>query len=122
MPTTLELAEPRSLLHESAAILRLRREHLLDLSLSDDRVHRRAEPDIREDLDQVGAAHGRAVDEVLPLRPADESPRDRDLGEVEVGPRAVLVVEDELDLAVLGRLAITATGEENVVRLLGAEL
>ena len=122
MTPALELPEPGGLLDERAPILRLRREHLLDLALADDRVHRRAEPDVREDLDEVGAPHGRAVDEVLALGAAHEPARDRDLGEVEVRPGAVLVVEDELDLAVLGRLPVAAAGEEDVVGLLGAKL
>ena len=100
MPAALELPEPRRLLDERAAILGLRREHGLDLSLTDDRVHRRAEPDVREQLDEVGAANGCAVDEVLALSAANEPTRDRHLAEVELPERAVLVVEDELHLAV----------------------
>ena len=103
MTAALELPEPGRLLHERAPILRPRGEHLLDLALADDRVHRRAEPDVREDLDEIGAPHGRAVDEVLPFGTAHEPPRDRHLGELEIRPRAVLVVEDELDLTVLRR-------------------
>ena len=122
MAPTLELPEPRGLLDERASILRPGCEHLLDLALADDRVHRRAEPDVREDLDEVGAPYRCAVDEVLALGSTHEPPRDGDLGEVEVGPGAVLVVEDELDLAVLGRLAVTASREEDVVRLLGTKL
>ena len=56
----LELAETGSLLDELAPLLRLRREHRLDLALADDRVHRAAEPDVGEQLDEVGAAHLRA--------------------------------------------------------------
>src|SRR5262249_50697803 len=47
---------------------------------------------------------------------------DRDLGEVEVGPRSVLVVEDELYLAVFSWRAVPAAREEDVVRLLCAQL
>ena len=65
---------------------------------------------------------GALVDEVLPLAAPDEPPGDRDLAEVELRPVAVLVVEHELDLAVLGRLAVAAAGEEDVVGLLGAQL
>jgi hypothetical protein len=85
-------------------------------------VHRRAETDVREELDEVGPADGRLVDEVLALATAHEPARDRDLGEVELGPGAVLVVEDQLDLAVIGRAAIASAREEDVVGLLGAEL
>ena len=122
MPPALELPEPRRLLHERPPILRLRREHLLDLALPDDRVHRRAEPDVREDLDEIRTPNSSAVDEVLALCPSHEPPRDRDLREVEIGPRAVLVVEDELDLAVLCGLPVAAACEEHVVGLLGAQL
>ena len=88
----------------------------------DDRVHRCAEPHIREDLDEIGSSDRCTVDEVLTLRAAHEAPRDRHLREVEIRPTAVLVVEEELDLAVLSLLAIAAAGEEDVVGLLGAEL
>ncbi len=118
----LELSKPGSFLDERAPVLRLGRQHLLDLALADDRVHRRSEADVGEDLDEIGAPNRSAVDEVLALGPAHEPPRDGDLGEIEIRPRAVLVVEDELDLAVLGGLAIAATGEQHVVRLLRAEL
>ena len=50
-------------------------------------------------------AHGRAVDEVLALAAAVQPPRERDLGERQLGPRAVLVVEDQLDLAEVDGLA-----------------
>ncbi len=80
------------------------------------------EPDVREDLDEIGPAHGGTVHEVLTLGAAHEPACDRDLGEVEVGPRSVLVVEDELDLAVIHGLAIAAAREEDVIGLLGAQL
>ncbi len=122
MTATLELPEPCGLLDESAPILRLGCKHLLDLSLADDRVHRGSEPNVREDLDEIGAPHGGTVHEVLALGTAHQPTGDGDLGEVEVGPGAVLVVEDELDLAVLRRLPIAPAREKNVVRLLRAEL
>ncbi len=122
MTTALELPEACGLLDERAPILRLGRENLLDLPLPHDRVHRRPEADVGEDLDEIRAPHGCAVDEVLAFGPTDEPSRDRDLGEVEVGPGAVLVVEDELDLAVLRRLAIAPAREEDVVGLLGSQL
>ena len=81
-----------------------------------------AEADVGEQLDQVDAAHGGAVDEVLPLAAAMQPPRDRDLGERQVGPGAVLVVEEQLDLAELDGLARRRAGEEHVVGLLGAQL
>ena len=122
MPTALELAEPGGFLEQRAAVLRLGGEHGLDLPLADDRVHRTAEPDVREQLDEVDASHRRLVDEVLALAAAHEATGDRDLAVVELGETAVLVVEDELDLAVLGRRAVAAAGEEHVVGLLGPQL
>ena len=99
----LELAEPGRLLDEVAPVLRLRGEHRVDLALRDDRVHRAAEADVGEQLDEIGAAHRRLVDEVLPLAATHEPARDRDLAEVDlVAEAAVRVVEDELDLAVIG--------------------
>src|SRR3954449_13070975 len=49
--------------------------------------------------------------------------RDRELGIVDVDrPVAGAVVEEELDLAEVRRLAVRGAGEEDVVRLLGAQL
>ncbi len=119
----LELPEPGGLLDERAAVLGLRREHGVDLALADDRVHGAAEADVGEQLDEVGSTDGRAVDEVLALAAADEAARDRDLRVVELGAEAaVLVVEEELDLAVVGRLAARGAPEEDVVGLLRAQL
>ena len=122
MPSALELPEPGGLLDERSPVLRLRGEHLLDLALADDRVHRRPEPDVGKELDEVGPPDRGLVDEVLALAAADEPARDRDLAEVELRPVPVLVVEHELDLAVLGGFPVAAAGEEDVVGLLCAEL
>ena len=116
----LELAEPGCFLHQLTAFLRLRGEHGLDLALADDRVHRAAETDVRKQLDEVGPPHLRLVDEVLALAAAVQAPRDRDLGEVELSEAAARVVEDELDLAALGRSPALGAVEEDVVRFLGA--
>ena len=118
----LELAEPGRLLDQLAPLLRLRGEHGLDLALADDRVHRAAEPDVGEQLDEVGAAHLRLVDEVLALAAAVQPAGDRDLGELELAEAAALVVEDELDLAALGGRPALGAVEEDVVGLLGAQL
>ena len=64
---------------------------------------------------------GVLLSEVLPLAAAVQPPRDRELGVVD-GDRPVLVVEQELDLAEVGRPAVGAAREEHVVRLLGAQL
>ena len=100
----LELAEPGRLLDEVAPVLRLRGEHGVDLALRDDRVHRAAEADVGEELDEIGAPHSRLVDEVLALAATHEPARDRDLAVVDlVAEAAVGVVEHELDLAVIRR-------------------
>ncbi len=97
----LELAEARCLLDERAPLRRLRGEDLLDAALPDDGVHLPAEPDVGEHLDDVGAAHVRAVDEVLALAAAVKPACDRELRELQ-RPVAVLVVEEELHLGERG--------------------
>ncbi|TMK78080.1 MAG: hypothetical protein E6G45_07480 [Actinobacteria bacterium] len=67
MVPALEAAEAGGFLDERAALLRLAREDLLDTALTDDRAHLTAEADIGEELDEIGSAHRRAVDEVLAL-------------------------------------------------------
>ena len=122
VPAQLEAAEPGSLLDERAPLGGLRAEHRLDAALRDHRAQAAAEADVGEQLDQVEAAHRRAVHEVLPLAAAVQPARERHLGERQVGPGAVLVVEDQLDLAEVGGLAARGPGEEDVVGLLGAQL
>ena len=122
MPAPLEAAEAGGLLDELAPLLGLRAEDLLDAALADDRPHLAAEADVREQLDEIGAPHRRAVDEVLALPAAVQAAHERDLGERKLGERAVLVVEEELDLAVVGRRPVLAAREQDVVGLLGAKL
>src|SRR5205085_3505497 len=122
VPAHLELPEAGRLLYELAPALRARGEDLLDPALADHRRVPATEPDAGEQLDEIGAPHRRAVDEVLPLAAAVQPPRDRDLGEVELREPTVLVVEQELDLAERRRRAVARAGEQHVVRLLGAEL
>ena len=123
MTSTLELSETGSLFDERASVLRLRREDRVDLPLGDDRVHRAAEADVREQLDEIGATHRGAVDEVLAFAAPCEPPRDRKLAEVELlTETAVLVVEHQLDLAVVGRRPRRGAAEEDVVRLLRSKL
>jgi len=120
VPPLLELPEPRSVLEEHAPLLGLAREHLLDLALADHRAVAPAKARVGEQLDEIGAPDGRAVDEVLALAAAMQPPRDRDLAEVERLERAVGVVEQQLDLAVIGSRPAGRAREEDVVRLLGA--
>jgi len=121
MPARLEAAEPGGLLDEGAPLLRLRRKDRLDLPLADDRVHPLAEPEVGEQLDEVEPAHRGLVDQVLPLAAAVEAARDRELRVLERAC-AVLVVEQELDLAEVGGAAVRTAGEEHVVGLLCSEL
>ena len=121
MAPRLEASEPGGLLDQRAPLLRLRREDRLDLALADDRVHALAEAEVGEQLDEVDPAHGRLVDEVLALAAAVQAPRDRQLRVLERAV-AVLVVEQQLDLAEVGRPAARGAGEEHVVRLLRAQL
>ena len=84
-------------------------------------MHPRAEADVGEQLDEVEAAHRRAIDEVLALAAAVQPPRDGQLRVVE-RPVPVGVVEHELDLAGVDGLARRRPREQHVVRLLRAEL
>src|SRR5262249_20087668 len=122
MAAELEAAEPRSLLDERTALGRLRAEDGLDAPLRDDRAKPAAEAHVGEDLDEVDAAHGGTVDEVLALTAAVQAARERAWGEGQLGRGSVVVVEDELDLAEVDRLATRRAGEEDVVGLLRPEL
>ncbi|MBM2822856.1 MAG: hypothetical protein HW413_1602 [Thermoleophilia bacterium] len=120
--TPFELPETCCLFDEGTPVLGLGGKYLLDLALPDDRVHRSPEADVGEQLYEICTAYGRPIHEVLPLRSAHKSAGDRYLAEVEVGPRVVLIVEDELDLAVIGCSPVASACEEDVVGLLGAKL
>ena len=121
MPAGLEATEPGRLLDQPSPLRRLRRENRLDLALADDRVHPLAEPEVGEQLDEVEPPHRGPVDEVLALAAAVQPPRDRELRIVD-GQGPVGVVEEQLDLAEVGRAARSAAGEEDVVGLLGPQL
>jgi hypothetical protein len=122
MAATLELPEPSGFLDERASLLGLRGQDLLDLALRDHRARGAAEPDVGKQLHEVEAPDGSTVDEVLALAAAVQASHDRNLRKRQLRNRAVLVVEDELDLAVLGWLAPAGARVEDVVGLLGAEL
>ena len=117
----LEPSEAGGFLDEVAALLGPGGEDLLDPALSDDRVHRAAEPEVGEQLDEVEPPDCRAIHEVLALPTAMEPAGDRQLAVFE---RAVAgaVVEEELDLAEFRRPAATGAGIQDVVRLLRPEL
>ena len=121
MAASLEAAEPGRLLDQSPPLGRPRREDRLDLALADDRVHPLAEAEVGEQLDEIEPAHAGLVQEVLALAAAMEAARDGDLGEVD-RERVIGVVEKELDLAEVGGAATGRAREQDVVRLLGAQL
>ena len=93
MSPCLELAEPGRFLEQRAPLLGLRREDLLDASLSDHRAVAAPEADVGEQLDEIGTPDGRPVDKVLALASAVQPPRDRDLAELQLRELAVGVVE-----------------------------
>ena len=113
------LAEPRGLLDQEPPVAGLRRDDGLHAALGDDRVHLLAEPRVGEDLDHVEQTAARAVEPVLTLPRAVETPRDRDLAHRQA-ERAVRVVEDELDLGRRAGLRATAAGEDHVLHRLAA--
>src|SRR5207244_4327748 len=80
------------------------------------------EADVGEELDEIRAAHGRSVDEVLALAATVQAAQKRDFREGKLGERAVLVVENEFYFVEIGRRPVHAAREEHVVRLLGPEL
>src|SRR5262249_4448642 len=88
---------------------------------AEDRVHAVAEADVGEELDEVEPPDGRLVDQVLALAAAMQPPGDRDLRPLE-RPGPLGIVEQELDLAEVARLAAARAREEHVVRLLGSKL
>ena len=84
-------------------------------------MHRAAEAEVGEQLDEVGPPHRGAVHEVLALAAPLEASDDRDL-RVRQGAGPVAVVEQKLDLAVLRCGPALGAGEENVLGLLRAKL
>ena len=97
---TLETSQARSLLDERPPLAGRRREDGFHLALADNGTCPWPKPDVGEQLDHVRPAHGRSVDEVLPLAATVEAPCDRHLLEVEPRQRAADVIEAQLDLAV----------------------
>src|SRR5262249_48074000 len=97
MLAPLEAAEARSLLDEVPPLLGMVGDDLLDAALTDDRVHRAAQPEVGEQLDEVDPANRRAVHEVLPFSAAVQPAGDRQLRVVD-WPDSGGVVEVELDL------------------------
>ena len=122
VPAPLEPAEAGRLLDQLAPLGRLRVEHGLDTALRDHRAETAPETHVGEQLDQVDAANRRLVDQVLAFAAAVQTPRDRDLAVRQLGPLAVGVVEQQVDLAEVGRLAADRPREQNVVGLLRAQL
>src|SRR5438105_6748130 len=121
MLAPLEPTEPGRLLDELAALFGMGGKDFLDAALTDDRVHRAAEPEVGEQLDEIDAPHRRAADEVLTLAAAMQPPRDRELGELD-RPLDVRVVEQKRHLAEVAEAAPAGARVQDVVRLLGSQL
>ncbi len=113
------LAETGRLLDQEPAVTRLRGHDRLDATLGDDRVHLLAQARVGQDLDHIDETAARAGEAVLALAAAVEPPEDRDLGHAEP-EGAVTVVEDELDLGALARLAAGRSAEDHVLHRLSA--
>ena len=113
------LAEPGRLLDQQAAVARLGGDDRLDAALRDDRVRLLAEARVGQQLEHVDEPAARTVEAVLAVAGAVEPAQDRDLGEVEP-ERAVGVVEHQLDLGLLARLAAVAAAEDHVLHRLPA--
>ena len=113
------LAEPGRLFDQQPPVAGLRGDDRLDPTLGDHRVHLLAESRVGEQLDHVhqpAAGPGKAV---LPLAGAVEAAHDRHLGGPE--PQEPLaVVQHELDLGALARLATGGAGEDHVLHRLAA--
>ena len=80
-------------------------------------MHLLAETRVGEQLDHVDEPAAGAGDPVLPVAGSVEPPKDRDLRELE-RERAVAVVEHELDLRTLRRLAPGRAAEDHVLHRL----
>ena len=100
----LVLAQPRRLLDEPAALVRLGQQDLLDPALADHGVHLAAEAGVGQQLQHVQPPHLGPVQVVLALAVAVEPAHHRHLVELD-RQRAALVVEHQLDLADAGRRA-----------------
>ena len=86
-------------------------------------MHRPTEADVGQQLDEIRPAYGCLVHQVLTLATAHEAARNRNLAEVDLlAEAAVLVVEHELHLAVVGGGPSVRATEEHVVGLFGTEL
>jgi hypothetical protein len=121
MAALLEAAEPGGLLDERTALSRFRAENLFHPPLSNDRMELGAEPDLRQELDDVDSPDAGAVDQVLTLAASVETSSDGKLGELD-RPIAVLVVEEELHLGERSGCAARPAGVKDIVGLLGPQL
>ena len=117
----LEAPEARGLLDQGPPLGRLGAQNLLHATLPDHGMELRAEADLGEQLDHVGAADACAVDQVFALAAAMKSAGNRELGKLDRS-LTVLVVEKQLDLRVVGCGTARPASEEDVIRFLGAEL
>ena len=111
------LPQSRRLLDQEPAITRFRGHDRFDAALGDDRVHLLAETGIRKQLDDIDEPAPGAGDPVLAVARAIEPAKDRNLGSFDL-KRAVAVVEHDLDLGALGRLAPRCAAEDHILHRL----
>ena len=111
------LAETRRLLDQQPAITWFRGYDRLDPALGNDRVHLLSQAGVRQQLDYVDKPAAGTSQPVLTLPGSVESPLNRDFRRAE-RERAVAVVEHQLDLRPLGRLAAWRTAEDYVLHRL----
>ena len=117
----LVLEHARRLLDERAAVLGLGLQDGIQVALADDGMRILAQARIVQDVEDVHAAGGGAVDQVLALARAVHAARDGDLGVVD-GQRAVGVVEHEVDLGEPDAFARRRSGEDDVLHRLAAQV
>ena len=114
------LEDACGLLDVGAPVLRLRREHRVELALPDDDVHLAADAGVGEQLLDVEQTAVAAVDLVLARAVAEHAPGDRHLGVVD-GERAVRVVDRERDLGASERRPPGRAREDDVLHLPAAQ-
>ena len=117
----LVLEHARRLLDERAAVLGLGLQDGIQVALADDGMRAGAQTGVVQDVEDVHAAGGGAVDQVLALARAVHAARDGDLGVVD-GQRAVGVVEHEVDLGEPDAFARRRSGEDDVLHRLAAQV
>ena len=121
LPAALELAEPRGLLDEPAALVGPRQQHLVDGALGDDAVQLAPQAGLGQQVAHVEAPHRLAVEQVVAVARAVEPAHHGELA-ARHAHAPVAVVEHELDLADAARGVLLGAREEHVLAGLRADL